>query len=58
MSVVIFEKDYEGFESLYDLEEDILRVTDPRFNGLAIVVPEEFRGTIRVRIEYIPTEDK
>lgn len=50
--MIVFKKDYEGFESLYDIERDVIECFDPRFNNLAKNIPSEFEGTIKVTIEY------
>lgn len=56
-SRVIFDKEYVGFEDVYDLERDISEVLDPRHNALAKIVPSEFMGTMRVTITYEKSED-
>lgn len=48
----IFQKDYHGFEDIYDLGRDISECLDPQFNPLAAEIPGEFQGMISVKIEY------
>ena len=52
----IYEKDYIGFESLYDIQRDVYEALDPKFNPNIESVPEEFNGTIKLTMEYIPNE--
>lgn len=54
--MLIFEKDYEGFESLSDIERDIIECFDPQFNEKAKDIPSEFEGTVKVVITYTPDE--
>lgn len=51
---VIFTKDYEGFESLYDLGRDVCEAVDAVYNPQATVLEDEFQGTVRVTITYTP----
>lgn len=51
-SVLIFEKDYEGFESCYDLQRDMIEAFDPRFNDGAKNLSPEFNGTLTVKMTY------
>lgn len=51
---VIFEKDYIGFESLYDWERDLLETLQLDLNPKAYMVQGKFRGTMRVVVTYIP----
>jgi hypothetical protein len=53
---VIWEKDYGGFESLYDLERDISEAFDSRFNPNMNEIDSEFQGTMKVVITYEPDE--
>jgi hypothetical protein len=48
----IFEKNYEGFESLSDIERDISECFDERFNEQMKFIPAEFQGTLTVTITY------
>lgn len=57
MSKIIWQKDYEGFESLYDYFRDTDEAMDARFNSNMAEIPGEFQGTMRVTIEYIEEED-
>lgn len=58
MSKVIYEKEYHGFESLYDLGRDVYEAFDSRFNEKAKDIPGEFQGTVKVTIEYMESEDE
>lgn len=53
MSKIIWQKDYEGFEDLYDYFRDTTEAMDPTFNPNMAEIPGEFQGTMRVTIEYI-----
>jgi len=52
----IFEKEYYGFESLYDLGRDVEECFLPDFNDAASAIPGEFQGTIKVTITYQEVE--
>jgi hypothetical protein len=52
--VIIFDKKYEGFESLYDLDRDICEAVDPDFNPLAKMLAGEYEGTVQVIMVYTP----
>lgn len=47
--VVVFDKKYEGFESLYDIERDICEAIDAN-----PILEGEFQGTVQVIIVYTP----
>lgn len=47
-----FDKEYSGFESVFDLERDVSEWLEFE-SGL----PSEFNGTLRVKITYEPSED-
>lgn len=49
---IIFQKEYDGFESLADMERDIFECFDPRFNPDVKEIPDKFEGTVKVTIEY------
>ena len=50
---IIFEKEYCGFEDVYDIDRDISEMwDDPKAKG----IPGEFQGVIKVTVEYIPAE--
>ena len=49
--IKIFEKNYDGFESLYDLERDMSEILDKDLNPLVKDFNPEFSGTIKVTIE-------
>jgi len=52
----IFKKDY-NWEELYDFERDLTECLDPDFNDKA---PKdgEFKGSIKVTVEYLEEEDE
>jgi hypothetical protein len=50
--MIFFEKEYNGFEDIYDLERDVMEALDSRFNEKAKVIPAEFQGTIKVVMTY------
>jgi hypothetical protein len=54
---IIFKRDYHGFEDVVDLERDISECFDSRFNPEAKDIPNEFTGTVKVTIEYVPSEE-
>ena len=50
----VFKRDYVGFESAIDIEQDIGEMwDDPRWK----TIPGEYRGTLRVTVEYIPSDE-
>jgi len=49
---LIFEKGFTGYESSYNILEEIEACFSPSENGLANRIPDEFKGTIKVRITY------
>lgn len=49
---ILFEKKYEGFESLSDLGRDVHEAFDHRFNPAVKDLPGEFQGTVTVKITY------
>jgi len=51
---VIFTKDYEGVESLYDLGRDVSEAVDDDYNPKAKILMGEFQGTVTVTITYTP----
>lgn len=50
----VFEKEYYGFESLYDMERDVSEAIEYS----DVKIPGEFQGTIKVTITYDDSEDK
>lgn len=49
----VLKRDYYGFESFPDLERDISEIWyEPAMKN----IPAEYQGTMRVTIEYIPSE--
>jgi len=52
MNKVVFEKTYDGFESLSDIGRDIGEVFDERFNPMMSDIPGEFQGRMKVVITY------
>jgi hypothetical protein len=51
-TVLISQKNYEGFESLSDLSRDTEEAVDSEFNDKAQCLDGEFQGTLTVRITY------
>jgi hypothetical protein len=51
--MLIFEKEYQGFEDASDLQRDIIECLDPDFNPKAKEIEPEFQGIIKVTIEYV-----
>lgn len=54
--MIIFEKNYEGFESLFDIDRDISECFDENFNPNMVGISGEFQGTMKVLITYIEDE--
>jgi len=54
MKNIKFEKTYHGFEAVSDLGRDI----DEMWQYELKDIPGEFQGTIKVTVEYIPSEDE
>jgi len=52
MSKVIFEKEYHGFEDIYDMSRDVMEAFDADFNDEVKDLPGEFQGTVKVTITY------
>lgn len=50
---IIFNETY-NWESLCDLSRDIQECFDSRYNPLVKDLPGEFKGVIKVTLEYIP----
>ncbi len=53
MKHTIFEKEYYGFESIYDLERDVSEAIEYS----DVDIPAEFQGTIKVTMVYDDSED-
>ncbi len=50
----VFKKDYHGFESWADIGRDMSEIFDePSMKN----VPPEGQGTLRITVEYIPSEE-
>ena len=49
---VIFIREYEGFESISDIQRDVIECFDESFNKLAEGLPSEFRSKITLKITY------
>lgn len=50
----VFEKEYHGFESWIDMSRDIDEIWyEPTMKN----VPSEGRGTLKITVEYIPSEE-
>lgn len=56
--MIIFHKNYEGFESLSDIDRDVAEALDSDFNPVAENIQGEFDGTVRVVITYTPAIPK
>jgi len=52
--MVLFQKDYVGFEALYDLGRDVSEAIDSAYNPAAAILQGEYQGTVRVTITYEP----
>ncbi len=50
--LMIFIKEYHGFESCYDIGRDIHEMFDPRFNPDIKGIDPEFEGTIKIEVTY------
>ena len=51
--IIVLEKEYCGFESIFDLERDVLEMWEDHPE-----IPGEFQGTLRVVCTYIPAEEE
>ena len=56
MNKVIFHKVYDGFESLSDLQRDLVECMDPDYNSHVNDIPGEFQGKMTVTITYSEEE--
>lgn len=52
--VLLFEKDYYGFEDMFDLDRDMSELLSFENKNK---VPSEFTGIVRVLVEYYPSDD-
>ena len=52
--VILFEKDYHGFEDMFDLDRDMSEIL--QFENQK-KIPSEFTGIMRVLVEYYPSND-
>jgi hypothetical protein len=52
--IEIFKKGYHGFEDIFDLNRDISEMWDVEMNPLVKDIPAEFRGSVLVRVMYVP----
>jgi len=52
--VLLFEKDYYGFEDMFDLDRDMSELLTFENKNK---VPSEFSGIVRVLVEYYPSDD-
>ena len=52
--MVLFQKDYVGFEALADIERDLSEALDSDSNPAAAIRQGEYQGTVRVTITYEP----
>ncbi len=58
-SGLVWEQEYDGFESLFDLQRDVTEAFDPAYaefhekHGFtAHLIPAEYEGTVIVKIYY------
>lgn len=52
--VILFEKDYHGFEDMFDLDRDMSEIM--QFDNRD-KIPSEFSGIVRVLVEYYPSNE-
>ena len=52
--IILFEKDYYGFEDMFDLDRDMSEILSFENKDK---VPSEFSGIVRVSVEYYPSDD-
>jgi hypothetical protein len=52
--MVLFQKDYVGFEALADIERDVTEALDSAYNPYeaASILEGEYQGTLRVTITW------
>jgi len=53
-AVILFEKDYHGFEDMFDLDRDMSEILS---FGNENKIPSEFTGIVRVLVEYFPSDE-
>ena len=53
----ISESNYHGFGALSDAQRDLQENIKGCFNPKANAIPGEYQGTVKVTIEYLPSED-
>lgn len=51
--IVLFDNEYNGFESFFDFDRDM----DEVFSFQNMKIPSEFTGKIKVKIEYFPSDE-
>jgi hypothetical protein len=52
--MILWQKDYHGFEHFSDYWRDVEEAVSPNFNASMDKLPAEFQGTVRVTITYEP----
>lgn len=52
--IVLFDRKFEGFESLQDWDRDMSEALDQDYNPAMRNMPGEFDGTVHVVITYEP----
>lgn len=52
--MVIFHKEYEGFEALADVERDVGEAFNGDYNPKSSILMGEYQGTVTVTITYTP----
>jgi len=52
--IVIFDKNYEGFEAMADINRDISEAFDGDYNPKSTILSGEFQGTVAITITYTP----
>ena len=50
--ILICEKIYRGYESTTDIGREIEECFSPGINRRAHMIPDNFKGTIRIRVTY------
>ena len=51
--MVIFKKEYSGFEDSYDVDRDVSEAMDADFNPIWKTIGGEWLGTLKIIIEYV-----
>ena len=53
MKITLMEKDYLGYDATENIVEDFEECFSPSMNIKAKDIPDNFKGTIRVKVMYI-----